>query len=61
MSFHMAFTWENVIKWKRRADAVRYMYVPAGIFGARRTDSHGHRPQEHLDLRKHAKRPALRP
>jgi hypothetical protein len=41
-----------------RGDAVRYMSAPAGIFTARPADSHGHRPQKHLDLRKHAKRVA---
>ena len=44
----------------RRGDAVRYMSVPAGAFAARHADSHGHRPQKHLDLRKHARTPALR-
>ena len=36
----------------RPGDAVRYMYVTAGNFAAWQTDSHGHRPQKHLDLRK---------
>jgi PHS family inorganic phosphate transporter-like MFS transporter len=44
----------------RHGDAVRYMSVPAGAFAARHADSPGHRPQKHLDLRKHARTPALR-
>jgi hypothetical protein len=44
----------------RRGDAVRYMSVPVGAFAARHADSHGHRPQKQLDLRKHARTPALR-
>src|SRR6266571_3078257 len=44
----------------RRGDAVRYMSVPAGAFAARHADSHGHGPWKHLDLRKHARTPALR-
>ena len=39
----------------RRDDAVRYMSVPAGAFVARLADSHGHRPQKHLDLRKRSR------
>src|SRR6266566_468406 len=44
----------------RHGDAVRYMSVPAGAFAARHADSRGHRPWKHLDLRKHARTPALR-
>lgn len=44
----------------RRGDAVRYMSVPAGAFAARYADSRGRRPWKHLDLRQHARTPALR-
>jgi hypothetical protein len=33
------------------------MSVPAGAFAARHADSHGHRPQRQLNLRKHARAP----
>jgi hypothetical protein len=37
------------------------MSVPAGAFAARHADSHGHRPQRQLDLRKHARAPGRTP
>ena len=52
----LAFGFENRqtagLGFSLRGDAVCYLSVPAGALVVRHADSHGHRLQKHLDLRK---------